>query len=107
MRSKVNLNPDGFICGKHRLSLGRYYKPSPNCRYSEQPPDSKSKGHPISWELYEYVRMVDENFILGSLKCKPCQSKLYNLKYEKLKKNEEAIQKLCDQDFVSPTHIPD
>jgi hypothetical protein len=73
MRSKAVLNPDGLICGKHRFTLGKDYKPSTLCKFSGHPTNSKSKGLKVTWKIYNSVKSRDPDFVLGSLICKPCQ----------------------------------
>lgn len=99
LRSKTCLNLEGLICVKHQFGLGKAYRASTYCSYSEHPPISKAKGIKVTWNLYKFVRSLDSSFVLGSLICQPCQKKLTKLK-------EEERMDCDDNDDSDPDFLP-
>lgn len=100
MRSPVPLNQDGLICATHRFTLGVCFRASTKCRYNEHPETSHSKGMKISWNLYKFVKTRDHSFMIGSLICKKCQSKLNALKLELEMEWEENVDSSVDLDYA-------
>lgn len=73
--------------------LGKGYRAPMNCQYAKHPETSKTKGTMTSWLLYQFVKTIDPNFVLGSLICKQCQLKLNS-------KNADAKKESNDPDFI-------
>lgn len=80
--------------------LGKDYKPSLLCKYSDHPTNSNGKTIKVSWTLYNFVKSLDRNFILGSLICQICQKKL------NLMRGDEPMD--CDEDDIDadPDFVP-
>lgn len=95
LRTEVKLDLDDWTCVKHQFMLGGDYKPSIYCKYLGHPKHSYEKGSKVSWHLYNFVKSVDRNFILGSLICVQCAKKLNEMKCDEYNN--------ADPDFV-PTH---
>jgi hypothetical protein len=101
MRTNVPLRPDDLICPKHRFTLGKHWKPSPQCKYLEHPKNSLCKATTISWPLYKFVKSLDSTFILGSLICLMCQKKLNSKRHEELLNSDESDVN-SDPNYVPP-----
>lgn len=69
LRSKTILNLERWICAKHQFTLGKNYRPSAKCNFSEHPQNSKAKPKKVSWDLYNFVKSLDSSFVLGSMIC--------------------------------------
>lgn len=106
LRSETLLNLDDWICVKHKFTLGTDYRPSSHCKYSDHPENVKSKGRKVSWQLYNFVKSLDGNFILGSLICPRCQKKLNEMmEDEPMECDEDEMD--ADPDFVPTTPFLD
>lgn len=104
MRSTTRANLNGFICAKHRYTLGEGYRASWKCNYLHHPTDSRAPGRNVKWILYKYVKSLHPQFVLGSLICSYCKNKLAQMMAEE---PEESIDKTVDSDYVPSKPLVD
>lgn len=100
LRASIPLDPEEYICSTHQIQLGKGYRPSEMCKYFDHPLSSTAKGIKVSWNLYKFLKTLDADFILGSMVCKECQVKLYEvMKREPIECDDK------DPDFVPPPFL--
>lgn len=105
LRSTRLIDLNGFICTKHRSILGEGYRPSALCSYYKHPPNSNALGINVSWYLYQYVKSLDPKFVLGSLICKSCSTKLYSMMRQESDETNSDVD--MDPDCVPSVPIID
>lgn len=101
LRSTTRLDLNSLICENHRYKLGKGFLPSPQCSYFDHPPNSKAVGRKVRWDLYKYVKSLDKNFVLGSLICKNCLTKLNST----IAQNPEEVE-FDDNMDIDPDFVP-
>lgn len=107
LRSATLIDLNSYICEKHRFILGEGFRPSPQCSYFEPPPTSTALGRKVRWDLYKYVKSLDKSFVLGSLICKNCITKLNSVIKQEPVEEESDDNMETDPDFVPPVLIID
>lgn len=104
MRLNKRVRLDDLVCGQHRLEFGEGYRPQWKCSYFHHPPESKSPGRSVKWQLYKYVKSLQPTFVLGSLICSQCKKTLVD---EMAKGGREPSDSAKDPDFAALKSLMD
>lgn len=99
MRSDTELDMNKPICGKHRFTLGKDFRPPKSCKSPIHPGSSKQKGDNTSYDIYSKIKSLypEWKFVLGY---KVCRIKLGTLEDNQL----DCVEVKSDED---PDYVPD